>query len=130
MPRGSNTKVSEGRLQLCCASSWIPCQLAAGYLIGLVLYWGRGKWKQPRSVAEYFSPRELPLETWKYINDFHLQVFTIAALPKDVRKHFSSDMRIVVDYLAEGKDYKPSDQKIQHMEAFLLLMRNLTGDVR
>ena len=51
-------------------------------------------------------------------------------LPKDVRKRFSSDMRIVVDYLAEGKDYKPSDQKILHMEAFLLLMRNLTGDGR
>ena len=98
--------------------------------VGLVLYWGRGKWKQPRSVAEYFSSRELPLETWKYINDFHLQVFSMATLPADVRKRFSSDMRIIVDYLAEGKEYKPSDQKILHMEAFLLLMRNLTGDVR
>lgn len=98
--------------------------------IGLVLYWGRGKWKQPRSVAEYFSSRELPLETWKYINDFHQQVFSMAALPRDVRKHFSSDMRIVVDCLAEGKDYKPSGQKILHMEAFLLLMSNLTKDVR
>ena len=54
----------------------------------------------------------------------------MATLPKDVRKLFSSDMSIVVDYLAEGKDYKPFDQKILHMEAFLLLIRNLTGDVR
>lgn len=98
--------------------------------IGLVLYWGRKRWTPPCSVAEYFADRELPLETWKYINDFHLQVFQMTNLPKDVRDCFTSDMRIVVDYLAEGKDYKPSHQKIFHVEAFLLLMENLTADFR
>ena len=39
-------------------------------------------------------------------------------------------MRIVVDYLAEGKDYVPSEQKIQHLEALLLMLKALTGDDR
>lgn len=98
--------------------------------IGLVLYWGRKRWTQPRSIAEYFSSRDIPLETWKYINNFRLQVFQMSRLPKEVRQRFTSDMRIVVDFLAEGKDYKPTTQRIVHVEAFLLLMKNLTNDDR
>lgn len=98
--------------------------------VGLVLYWGRTKWKYPCSIAEYFSERDIPLETWRYINNFRLQVFQMAQLPADVRKRFSSDMRIIVDYLAEGQNYIPTPQKIIHVEAFLLLMDNLTGDRR
>lgn len=98
--------------------------------IGLVLYWGKKKWTQPRSIAEYFSSRAIPLEIWKYINNFRLQIFQMSKLPKEVRGRFTSDMRIVVDFLAEGKDYKPTEQRIVHVEAFLLLMKNLTGDDR
>lgn len=98
--------------------------------IGLVLYWGKKKWTQPRSIAEYFSSRAIPLEIWKYINNNRLQIFQMSKLPKEVRGRFTSDMRIVVDFLAEGKDYKPTEQRIVHVEAFLLLMKNLTGDDR
>ena len=36
-------------------------------------------------------------------------------------------MRIVVDYLAEGKDYR-SEQKVVHKEALIKLLRVLSGD--
>lgn len=51
-------------------------------------------------------------------------------LPKQVRNRFQSDMRIVVDYLAERHNYKPSMQKITHPEALLLMLEALTGDQR
>lgn len=96
--------------------------------IGLILYWGRRKWHHPRSVTEYFSERKIPLETWKYINNFRMPVFQMARLPGDVRSRFTSDMRIIVDYLAEGENYIPTNQPIRHVEAFMLMMKNITGD--
>ena len=54
----------------------------------------------------------------------------MAHLSRRVRERFQSDMRIIVDYLAEGKEYVPSKQKIKHPEAPLLMLAALTGDVR
>ena len=47
-----------------------------------------------------------------------------------MRERFHSDMRIIVDYLAEGKNYVPSGQKIQHLEEVLRMLKALTGDDR
>lgn len=54
----------------------------------------------------------------------------MAHLPAEVRRCFKSDMRIVVDYLAEGKVYLPTKQKIVHIEALLRMLRALSGDKR
>lgn len=51
-------------------------------------------------------------------------------MPREVRERFRSDMRIIVDYLAEGENYIPSGQRIQHIEALLLMLKALTGDDR
>ena len=67
---------------------------------------------------------------WKYITNVKLCVYEMAHLSKRIRNRFKSDMRIVVDYLAEGHDYKPSTQKIAHPEALLLMLKALTGDKR
>ncbi len=48
-------------------------------------------------------------------------------LPEKTRRLFQSDMRIVVDYLAEGNSYC-SDRKIVHKEALIKLLRVLSGD--
>ncbi len=96
--------------------------------IGLVLYWGHKKWNYPRSIREYFSPRDIPLATWKYINRFNMPIFQMTRLPKNIRNHFKSDMRIIVDYLAEGEKYVPTRQPILHVEAFALMMKNLTDN--
>ena len=51
-------------------------------------------------------------------------------LPGEVRERFQSDMRIVLDYLAEGKDYQPTQQPIVHLKEFLRLMKEVSGDAR
>ena len=48
-------------------------------------------------------------------------------LLEETRRLFQSDMRIVVDYLAEGNSYC-SDRKIVHKEALIKLLRVLSGD--
>lgn len=48
-------------------------------------------------------------------------------LPEETRKLFRSDMRIVVDYLAEGDGYR-SDRKIVHKAALIRMIRALSGE--
>ena len=69
-------------------------------------------------------------ETDEYIDEMKLHVYEMAHLSKEVRQRFHSDLRVVVDYLAEGKDYRPDRRRIVHVEAFLWLLGALTGDVR
>lgn len=99
-------------------------------VVSLVLYWGKGKWMQPQSIHQFFAKNNVPEEAYKYIDNSQLHVFEMAHLPVETRKFFQSDMRIVADYLAEGKDYIPTDQKICHLEALLLLLRAITNDGR
>ena len=99
-------------------------------IVSLMLYWGAASWNQPVSLKELFRETDLDKGTWKHITNVKLCVYEMAHLSKQVRKRFKSDMRIVVDYLAEGHDYKPSTQKIAHPEALLLMLKALTGDKR
>ena len=96
-------------------------------VIELVLYWGKRRWNENRSVHEIFRDKKLPAKTMSYVDDLKLHVFELRNLPEKVRKQFQSDMRIVVDYLAEGKDYR-SEQKVVHKEALIKLLRVLSGD--
>lgn len=48
-------------------------------------------------------------------------------LPESFRCLFKSDMRIVVDYLAEGAAYR-SDRKIVHKAALIKMIRVLDGE--
>ena len=64
------------------------------------------------------------------IDNYRLHVFEMTRLSSDIQKLFQSDMRIVADYLAEGKNYVPTAQKIQHLEALVLLLRAITNDGR
>lgn len=49
-------------------------------------------------------------------------------LPPETRELFRSDMRHVVDYLAEGNSFQ-SDRPVVHKEALVRLLRALGGDV-
>lgn len=48
-------------------------------------------------------------------------------LPREVRQRFTSDMRIVADYLAEG-DLYCSDRPVVHKEALVRMIRVLSGE--
>ena len=56
-----------------------------------------------------------------------LPVFEMRHLPEETRKLFHSDMRIVVDFLAEGDSYR-SGRKITHKAALIRMIRVLSGD--
>ena len=99
-------------------------------VVGAVLYWGRKRWKSPVGLKGLFKNNSFMKDADQYVDDVNLHVYEMAHLPSKVRARFTSDMRVVVDYLAEGKDYHPTDQKILHVEAFLHLLRALTGDAR
>ncbi len=96
-------------------------------VLELVLYWGKRRWSSPRSMKRMFGKKGLPKTAWKYIDDMRLHVWEMRYLPKEIRERFTSDMRIVVDYLAEGNSYQ-SDRKIVHKAALINMLRSLSGD--
>ena len=99
-------------------------------VLSLLLYWGADPWKQPVSLKDFFQEADLEPGIWQYISDVKLHVYEMAHLPKQIRNRFQSDMRIVVDYLAERQNYKPTEQKIVHPEDLLLMLKALTDDTR
>ncbi len=64
----------------------------------------------------------------KYVDNIKLHLYPMAHLPEEIRQRFQSDMRIVVDYLAEGESYKPTGQVIRHIGPMLRLLYALTGE--
>lgn len=98
--------------------------------VSLVLFWGKRHWSAPKSLAQLWK-KDTRDERWReYVDDISLHVYEMANLPEVIRQRFKSDMRIVVDYLAEGKNYVPSKQRIEHVEALLLMLKELTQDER
>lgn len=96
-------------------------------VIELVLYWGERPWHGPRTIRHLFSERNLSPKVWRYIDDIHLHVWEMRHLPQEVRERFGSDMRIVLDYLAEGDSYR-SDRPVVHKGALIRMIRVLSGD--
>ncbi len=96
-------------------------------VVELVLYWGHPRWRGSRDIRMLFRKQKLPEETWKYIDRLKLHVFEMRYLPPKTRSLFQSDMRIIVDFLAEGNDYR-SDRKIIHKAAVIRMIRILSGD--
>ena len=96
-------------------------------VVGLVLYWGNGHWRKPCSIRELFMEKDLHPKLWNLVDDFRLHVFEMRNLPTEMRERFTSDMRLVVDYLAEGNGFR-SDRPVVHKEALIRLLRALGGD--
>ena len=68
-----------------------------------------------------------PQMAWKYVDELKVHVFEMRHLTKEIRELFKSDMRIVVDYLAEGKGYR-SNRKIVHKAALIKMINALSGE--
>ena len=96
-------------------------------VIELILYWGERRWNCRESLHELLHNKNAPDEVLRFTDDLRLHVFEMRNLPEETRRLFKSDMRIVVDYLAEGNSYR-SDQKIVHKEALIKLLCVLSGD--
>ena len=96
-------------------------------VIEFVLYWGESRWKSSRSIRKMFRKKKLPEEAWRYIDDLKLHVFEMRYLSEETRELFQSDMRIVVDYLAEGDRYS-SKRRIIHKAALIRMIKVLSGE--
>lgn len=98
-------------------------------VIQLVLYWGKSRWKGVESLHQLLGNEEgkIAETTWEYVDNMKLHVWEMRYLPKKVRELFQSDMRIILDYLAEGNDYR-TDRKVIHKEATIKMLRVLSGD--
>lgn len=96
-------------------------------VIELILYWGERRWNCRESLHELLHNKNAPDEVLRFTDDLRLHVFEMRNLSEETRRLFKSDMRIVVDYLAEGNSYR-SDQKIVHKEALIKLLCVLSGD--
>lgn len=97
-------------------------------VVSILLYWGSGGWGKARSIGELFGERDFPPPLFKLMDDCRLHVFEMRNLSQEVRELFQSDMRHVVDYLAEGDGFR-SDRPVVHKEALIRLLRALGGDV-
>lgn len=100
-------------------------------VIEFVLYWGAARWRSSRELHQFLRKKrvqpDVPAEAWQYIDSLHLHIYEMRHLPASVRELFQSDMRIVVDYLAEGRCYR-SDRKIVHKAALIRMIKVLFGD--
>ncbi len=96
-------------------------------VIELILYWGEKHWQGPRSISQLYSKHSLSPKLRKYIDNIRLHVWEMRHLPQEVRERFSSDMRIVLDYLAEGNSYC-SDRPVVHKSALIRMLKVLSGD--
>ena len=99
-------------------------------VVTIVLNWGKKMWNGAADLHEFLSAKDYPDEIMQYIDNQVLHVFNMHHLSSEIRERFKSDMRIVVDYLAEQEKYEPSFQKIKHSEALLFMLESLTGDDR
>ena len=97
-------------------------------VVVLVLYWGKKKWKPKADLYSFFEDGRIAAPVRDFVDNIELHIFSMAHLPKEIRKRFKSDMRIIVDYLAEGADYEPTSQKIKYVVPVMRLLYALTGE--
>ena len=98
-------------------------------VITLVLYFGVTKWDVPQNL--YGCIGDIPEELKEYLNDYKINLFQIAFLSDEKVKMFKSDFGIIADFFVQkrkNKKYVPSTKQIKYVDAFLKLMKALTGD--
>lgn len=97
-------------------------------VITLVLYFGEKRWNKAKSLYEALDIKD----EWKpYVNDYKINLFEISYLEPEQIQMFESDFKIVADYFVQmriNKNYVPSKETINHVDAVLKLMYVLTGN--
>lgn len=99
-------------------------------VITIILYFGTKYWDAPTSLYERLN---IPDIVKPYVNDYQIHIFEIAYLTDSQLNLFTSDFKIVADYFVQkrkNKEYVPSTEVIQHVDAVLQMLHALTGDNR
>ena len=100
-------------------------------VITLVLYFGDRPWIKNRTLYETL---DIPESLKPYVNDYRLNLFSIADLPEESIDWFRSDFKAVAEFFIHRKKretYQPKDPvKFEHVDEMLKLMKALTNDER
>ena len=100
-------------------------------VITIVLNFSEDKWSSPKSLIETL---DIPKELVGYVEDYHIKVYDIAYLPKEIRDKFKSDFKVVADFFTEKRlgtyDASKHKERIIHVEAVLEMLRVFTKDER
>ena len=97
-------------------------------VVSLVLYYGEKHWKKNRRLKERIR---VPNQLDPYVNDYKVNIFEIAWLSDEQIAMFQSDFRIVADFFVQKrkyKDYVPSTETIEHVDAVLKLLSVFAKD--
>ena len=101
-------------------------------VITLVLHFNEKEhWTGPRSLLD--SLDIVPIKFKNMVNDYRINVFEIAFLPRETIDKFKSDFWIVADYFWQQRNtpgYKPTERTMKHVQAVLQTMAAFTGDKR
>lgn len=69
-------------------------------------------------------------EAWKFIDNEKVHVFEMRHLPKEMVQKFTSDMRIILEFLSDDPDESCFARKIKHTWAVRELLTILIGNDR
>ena len=99
-------------------------------VVSLVLLFNeKEQWNTSRSLLD--SLELMPVKLRDMVNDYKINVFEIAFLPRETIDKFKSDFWLVADYywqLAHNPGYISTTKKAKHVQALLQLMAALTND--
>ena len=99
-------------------------------VITLVLYFGKTPWKKPLCLYDVI---DVPDFLKPFVNDFKINLIDVPRLTPEQVKKYKGDFQIIADYFVQlnsGKEYVPSNKKMQHPDSLLKLMSVLTKDMR
>jgi len=100
-------------------------------VLTVVLYFGlTGTWEKTLSLHSRLT---IPKEFKPFVNDYKINVFSIANLSKEKVDLFKSDFKVVADYFVQMKQtgtYTGSKQDLVHVQEVLSLLAIMTKDHR
>ena len=82
-------------------------------------------------MKKIFQKNSCPEQLDPYVNDYKVNIFEIAWLSDEQIAMFQSDFRIVADFFVQKrkyKDYVPSTETIEHVDAVLKLLSVFAKD--
>lgn len=96
-------------------------------VVTIVLNFSNEKWSAPPNLKGLL---EIPRELEPFVQDYHIYVFDIAHLEEKVIEQFKSTFKHVAHFFSnkEKENYQPLDEEIEHLEAFLDLLKVFTKD--
>lgn len=97
-------------------------------VITIVLNFSDKKWNKPVNLKGILN---IPEELEPFVEDYKIKVFDIAFLEDEIINKFKSTFKHVAHFFKNKKDienYQPLDEEIEHLEAFLDLLKVFTAD--